>query len=252
MSVVISAAALYALAPGCAQIPQDVIDEFSNGFYTFTSGPPSEGGDGVTWPSENSGLLVASEPQATFNTPDGVIFQNGIGNNLFFDDNYLLPDHDAVGNRLIGEALWGSPRPNFSYEGAIETVVIRIDPPAQTVSFDFIWVLASGPTQNPNAEPPADTSFVTLAVADAEPTEAAPLETFEAPLGAAFAAGAVFQESTGYWDRIELNAADHDLSQGIGFLTIFVDKISSGGASNAFAIDNFSINGATAASLASN
>jgi hypothetical protein len=228
-----------AVESGCMEVPADVIEDLSPRSYTFTSGPELSGGDGFAWPSENSGLLVAEFPQASFATPHGVSFQNGIGNNLFFDDNYLLPDDAAANNGIVGEALWGNPRDIFDSDQS-PTLVIRFNPAVARVAFDLAWVLASQSGSNPNLPDDRDPSIVSIVAQSSAPEGGGSGEVEEYRLDHTFPAGAVFQGSTGYSGHIELTAKTTD---GIGFITIFVDTISNLGASSTFAIDNFEING---------
>ena len=227
-----------AVDSGCMEVPEDVIQDLSPRLYTFTSGSEQSGGDGFDWPSENSGLLVADFPQASFATPHGVSFQNGIGNNLFFDDNYLLPDDAIATNGIVGEALWGNPRDIFN-DDQIESLVIRFNPRVASVSFDLAWVLASSSGGNPNTQSSTDPSKVQISTRSGPPADGDEAAPEEFQLDHTFGAGAVFQDSTGYSGRIELTAKSVD---GIGFVTIFFDDISDLGASSSFAIDNFSIN----------
>ncbi|MCA9250209.1 MAG: hypothetical protein R3E58_07920 [Phycisphaerae bacterium] len=225
---------------GVLDVPDDVIDDLSPHFYTFTSGLEQFGGDGFDWPNENSGLLVAEFPQASFETPDGISFQNGIGNNLFFDDNYLLPDDPVADNGIVGEALWGNPRDIF--EGMeVPSVVIRFDPVVASVAFDFAWVNAVGAETNPNKPDDLDPGILYIDARSGSPEDGAEPELQEFTLDHTFLAGAVFQDSTGYSGRIELTAKS---TNGIGFVTIFLDTISNLGATSAFALDNFEVNSA--------
>ncbi len=229
-----------AMIAGCSAVPPEVAEVSPTVLYTFKSGVMLDGGDGFDWPSAGSGLLVSAFPGLNFETPDGISFQNDIGNNLFFDDNYLLPDDVVAGNGITGEAMWGSPKPIDNDVSVSEAVVIRISPPVARAAFDFAWVGS------------VDPGIVSLGVRSAVPADGDEAEIIEMPLNNTFPAGAVFQDVTGFSGRIDLDLESLktvygvSLTGGIGFITIFVDAISDEAASTVFAVDNFTTNDADA------
>ncbi len=190
--------------------------------YTFTSGPS---GDGFDWPVSPTGLL----PDDFFETPDGVEFDNFIGNNLFFDSQYQV-----VGNApgITNDAMWGNPIDNGF--GSLEIYFLNFETP-QTVAFDFAWSVAGSPDATP--------LFVDIYMEDSDGR--AIIESFF--LGNTFTGlGGV----DGYADRINIDAADFfdDLSNvddgpfiDIAYISIFIIDIAGGGSSSEFGIDNFDI-----------
>lgn len=196
--------------------------------YSFTSGPVVEGGDGFDWPASPPGMLDDT-PSSTFRTPDGVVIFHDIGNSLFFDASYLLPDDATSGNGIVDEALWGNPR--RADDGIVEAVIIQFDPVAHHVEFDFSWAVGA--------------SVLYVAVSD-EPGG----EIVEVPLPNSFASGPVYP-GTGcsgrlvFTPQLARDLYDVDISS-IYQISVFVDDISTDSGTSAFAIDNMLVRRAPA------
>lgn len=189
--------------------------------YTFTSGPT---GDGFNWPASPTGLLDGD----SFTTPDGVEFQNYIGNNLFFDSQYQV-----VGNTpgITDEAMWGNP----DFESDVDIYLDGVD--AQTVEFDFAWSVGGSPGATP------DETYIYL-----EDSEGRATEVF-ITLGVTFTGFGGFD---GYADHLTFDAADFvdDFFSNdggpfvdIGYIVIYMDSIATGGPPSEFGMDNFSVDG---------
>lgn len=190
--------------------------------YTFKSG--SSPGDGFMWPTSPPGISNSG----FFETPDGVGIVNQIGNQLFIDDNYMLPVSPDTG--LTDEALWGNPKPINPFS---EVVQFNDIPASQSVTFDFAWAIAG---QNPPDE-------LEVYVDDIDGNGGfvyVPLDSFEA--------GGAFGGFDGYGGQVHLDIDDLADQEGfflneIAMVHVFLEPISDPGGIGEFAFDNFSIDG---------
>jgi hypothetical protein len=194
--------------------------------YTFTSGP---GGDGFNWPASPTGQI----DNDYFGTPQGIYIYNGIGNNLFYDDNYQTLGN---GSHISGEAMWGNPLDNGS-GGYLEIDLSTFNPGVVTdVSFDFAWSQAGVP-----AAP--DSLVIYFQDSDGRTM----IDSFQLSQ-TFFGLGG----GTGYEDYLSFNINnlidDGNVDGGnfidIAYMEIYVDDIFNGGNSSEFAIDNFATNSA--------
>jgi hypothetical protein len=78
--------------------------------------------DGIDWPDTPPGIAL----DGAFTTPDGVRIGNYTNNNLFVDDNFLLPRQN-IGFEIDGSALWADPK--ISSGGGLA--------PGPSLEFDF-------------------------------------------------------------------------------------------------------------------
>ena len=194
-------------------------------FYTFESGP---GGDGFNWPPSPTGTLNGSD----YTTPDGVLFYNETGNNVFYDDFYQTLGN---GTHISGDALWGNPLDNGA-SGYVGIDLFNFNQGDITeVSFDFAWT---------EAGVPAAPDFVNIYLEDSDGRGV--FDSFQ--LNDTFTG---LGGSTGFEDSLSFQASNFtDDFGGIGgtfidiaYMEIYVEDIYFGGNNSEFAIDNFATNG---------
>ncbi len=197
--------------------------------YGFSSNTPRTlAADAFAWPPSPPGM-IDDFPSTSFTTPDGVTIFHDIGNNLFFDDAYLLPDQAAQGTGIEDDAMWGQPRPTSAQQGIIEAVIIQFAAAVDSVGFDFNWAISGS----------AAPAVVEVAVSE----QIGGGEFVSLALPNSYDAGAVFGNSLGRSGRVGFtlaSLADAGINlSGIRMVTIFVDVISTQGSTSAFAVDNF-------------
>lgn len=206
-------------------------------FYTFTSGP---GGDGFVWDYDEppSGLNDLPDGEL-FTTPDDVELYNYTGNVTFFDDNYLAAGNSSVIN---GDAWWGNP---LFGGGEVDLGFYNTENGGiQSLSFDFAWAQAG-------VEVP---DYLEIEIWDYEGgSEGDGLQTyFTVDLSEAFNAGGAYGGATGHAGHASITASEllDDITSEqfteIEEMYFYLYDIETGGGTSEFAIDNVSVNGASA------
>ncbi|MFN3166442.1 MAG: PEP-CTERM sorting domain-containing protein [Phycisphaeraceae bacterium] len=206
-------------------------------FYSFTSGPS---GDGFIWDEFPQGGLNNLADGGQFDTPDGVSFNNFMGNNSFFDSQY-----QAAGNapNISGDAWWGNP---LSTGGADIFIGFFNSPTGgpSSVSFDFAWAIAGEDAPD----------FLELYVFDfdAGPGGDETYETFVfVDLNEVWNAGGTFGGFNGRSGNVLIDVNDlFDDNSGEPFSEIedigfYLGDIETFGGTSEFAIDNVSVDGSS-------
>ncbi|MGI9457798.1 MAG: hypothetical protein ACR2NU_14630, partial [Aeoliella sp.] len=193
--------------------------------YTHTSGPT---GDGFTWTSPLGDFF-------SLLTPDDVEYFNQIGDDTYFDDQYV---GTQAASGINGDAWWGNPDPGSFGVANINFLNFNNgEEGAMALSFDFAWA-----TSDDDAE-----TFVSLYVEDIDGLDA----ELEFELGESFTA---YGNNTGAAGRIAFDVSQliNEDDPGnpiplvdIASVAIFVGDAAPFSAMGEFAIDNVVINGDT-------